>query len=233
MTEALFLTRAKMKPLSSIGPLLGPSLRDGALTSGHRLLWTLFSDDAERKRDFLWRDTGGGGYIMLSRRKPMDHHNIFDLDEPRPFAPNLDPGQRLGFLLRANATVTRKLKDGPERQESTKLRRKHDDVVMAALSAIPAGPARAEARAEVEERAAIDWLKGQGGRAGFSILGLSGLSYETATIPHGKAKIKLGILDLEGTMIVEHPNTFLAAIAQGFGRSKAFGCGLMLIRRDV
>ncbi|SFU39441.1 CRISPR system Cascade subunit CasE [Methylobacterium sp. 174MFSha1.1] len=37
--------------------------------------------------------------------------------------------------------------------------------------------------------------------------------------------------DLEGEIVVEDPAKFLAALARGFGRAKAFGCGLMLIRR--
>jgi CRISPR system Cascade subunit CasE len=30
---------------------------------------------------------------------------------------------------------------------------------------------------------------------------------------------------------VKEPDRFLAKLAQGFGRARAFGCGLMLIRR--
>lgn len=42
---------------------------------------------------------------------------------------------------------------------------------------------------------------------------------------------QFGILDLRGSLTVTEPATFLAALARGFGRAKAFGCGLMLIRR--
>ena len=40
-----------------------------------------------------------------------------------------------------------------------------------------------------------------------------------------------GVLDISGVLIVEDPVRFLAAQAAGFGRARAFGCGLMLIRR--
>jgi len=30
-----------------------------ALDAHHRLLWSLFSDDPDRRRDFLWREEGG------------------------------------------------------------------------------------------------------------------------------------------------------------------------------
>jgi CRISPR system Cascade subunit CasE len=39
------------------------------------------------------------------------------------------------------------------------------------------------------------------------------------------------VLDFEGVLEVTDPVRFLAALANGFGRARAFGCGLMLIRR--
>ena len=38
-------------------------------------------------------------------------------------------------------------------------------------------------------------------------------------------------LDFEGVLTVSDPDTLLPAIARGFGAAKAYGCGLMLIRR--
>ena len=38
-------------------------------------------------------------------------------------------------------------------------------------------------------------------------------------------------LDFEGILTVRDPDSFLAAIARGFGAAKSYGCGLMLIRR--
>jgi CRISPR system Cascade subunit CasE len=32
---------------------------------------------------------------------------------------------------------------------------------------------------------------------------------------------------------VTEPQAFVAAVLRGFGKAKAFGCGLMLIRRQV
>ena len=40
-----------------------------------------------------------------------------------------------------------------------------------------------------------------------------------------------GILDLTGEIAVTDPDTFLPALGAGFGRAKAWGCGLMLIQR--
>lgn len=230
MTDSFFLTKATLRESSSARNLLALSRRNGAPASGHQLLWTLFSDSAERQRDFLWRDTGGGGFLVLSRRPPEDRHNLFDLDMPRPFSPSLSEGQRLGFLLRANATVEARPGGRAAHGEAGWSRGKRSDVVMAAIKAIPPGPERATARAHAEKQAALAWLEAQGARHGFHVEGLSGLSYETVRIPHGKAPIRLGVLDLEGTLTVREPDLFLPALMHGFGRAKAYGCGLMLIR---
>jgi CRISPR system Cascade subunit CasE len=47
----------------------------------------------------------------------------------------------------------------------------------------------------------------------------------------GATPARVGILDLEGTLTVNEPDRFLERLAAGFGRAKAFGCGLMLIMR--
>ena len=40
-----------------------------------------------------------------------------------------------------------------------------------------------------------------------------------------------GVMDFSGMLEVKDPARFLTQLAQGFGRARAFGCGLMLIRR--
>ncbi|MEQ1713035.1 MAG: type I-E CRISPR-associated protein Cas6/Cse3/CasE, partial [Hyphomicrobium sp.] len=39
------------------------------------------------------------------------------------------------------------------------------------------------------------------------------------------------VIDMEGRIEITDPVSFLAKLAQGFGSAKAFGNGLMLIRR--
>ena len=38
-------------------------------------------------------------------------------------------------------------------------------------------------------------------------------------------------LDFDGILTVNDPAAFLLALSRGFGAAKAYGCGLMLIRR--
>lgn len=43
--------------------------------------------------------------------------------------------------------------------------------------------------------------------------------------------ISLSTLDFEGELSVTDPGIFLSALFKGIGPAKAFGCGLMLVRR--
>jgi CRISPR system Cascade subunit CasE len=119
--------------------------------------------------------------------------------------------------LRANATV---------RHRGSSSRR---DVVMDAIHALPPGVERAVARREQETPAARAWLDRQGNAHGFAVNQMVSLGYETLRIAHGEAPIQLGVVDLEGLLTVTDPQAFFSALGRGFGRARAFGCGLMLI----
>lgn len=223
----MFLTRARLRRdrgLAPLAALLLPESGDARADVGHRLVWTLFGDTADRRRDFLWREQGPGVFLLLSARPPEGGADLFDLDPPKPFAPMLAVGDRLAFLLRANAVVARG--GGPG------LRGKRRDVVTDALAKVPASK-RAERRREVLTEAGADWLARQGAAAGFRPLGASTVEGdEWRRIPRpGSKSITFNVLDFAGRLEVTDPDRFLPALVRGFGRAKAFGCGLMLIRR--
>jgi CRISPR system Cascade subunit CasE len=81
------------------------------------------------------------------------------------------------------------------------------------------------------------WLKRQGGKAGFTVEAAVVLGYRQLRLRRDGASgrrgndLRFSTVDLEGALTVTEPSVFLAAIRQGFGKAKAFGCGLMLIRR--
>jgi len=158
---------------------------------------------------------------VLSVRQPGES-GLFEPAEVSAFAPDLAPGDRLAFVLRANATRTVTDAGG---------RKRHRDVVMEALHPVPK-PARAEARMEVAQSAGAEWLAGQGARAGFAVLRADVSAYRVVEPPgQGRRRPRFGVLDLEGLIEVTDPAVFMRKLLQGFGRAKAFGCGLMLIRR--
>jgi CRISPR system Cascade subunit CasE len=217
---ALFLTRAVISRSASaraLIALLNPALGEHRAAAHHRLLWTLFADAHDRRRDFLWREDDEGRFLILSARPPVDTHQLFELGPSKLFDPALALGSRLRFALRANATVRHR---GCTR---------HRDIVMDAIHVLPAGPERAAARRERATPAARAWLDRQAASRGFAVDRLACLSYETVRIARNGPPIQLGIVDLEGQLTVDDPDAFRTALGRGFGRARAFGCGLMLI----
>ena len=126
-----YLTRAQLRrdaPVSALLPILMP---DGsAKATGHHLVWSLYADSEERRRDFLYRQAGDGSFYVLSARPPSDNL-LFDIAS-RPFEPMLKAGDRLSFQLRANPVVRRKRDNG----KTTKV-----DAIMHALRSVPASHA--------------------------------------------------------------------------------------------
>ncbi|WP_374449840.1 type I-E CRISPR-associated protein Cas6/Cse3/CasE [Stella sp.] len=238
MTEGgpMFLSRITLRTdpsAAALAPLIAPQLAGDRTAAAHHLLWSLFADQPDRRRDFLWRDEdagqgwGGCRFYTLSRRPPVDRHALFRL-ESREFAPVLAAGDRLRFRLRANPAVAR---SQPDRQRS----RRVDPLAEALRGLSPAE--RAERRGEITVAVGRSWLDGQGRRAGFRLaeaaeapLAVDGDDWRSVPRP-GHPPIRFSVLEFDGTLVVEDPAVFLARLAEGFGRERTFGCGLMLIRR--
>jgi CRISPR system Cascade subunit CasE len=227
--SGLFLSRITMRPDPSVATL-APILFDAAgrhrSEASRRLVWTLFADSEDRKRDFLWREDDAGRFYVLSSRPPQDRHHLFTVDT-KAFEPALSSGDKLIFSLRANATIARPRGDAQRAG-------KRDDVVMAALNAIPK-EARAERRKDVVRQEGLLWLRRQGAAAGFDFdeEGVVVDGYEPLTMRGGgENALRLSVLEFDGILTVREPNGFLAKLALGFGRGKAFGLGLMLLRRS-
>lgn len=214
------LTLSKEPKAAALDALLNPEDPARRMDAHHRLLWAAFTDGPDRTRDFLWREEGAGHFLTLSARPP-EPSDLFAPPEIRDFAPVLADGDRLAFALRANATRDRK---GQGRV----------DVVMDALHAVPQAE-RASRRMEIAQTEARAWLDRQGAKAGFRLLGVEVGDYSVAALPSHRGprrgQPQFGILDMTGLLELTNPATFLPALTQGFGRAKAFGCGLMLIRR--
>lgn len=226
--RTLFLCRARLRrdaDVAALAPLLLPADAPARMAASHRLVWSLFADGPERRRDFLWREERPGHFLALSARPPNDAHRLFDVDF-KPFEPLLAPGDRLGFTLRANPVIARPVAKGE--------RGRRHDVVMDALYHDATGSERAVLRPGAIVQTGRAWLARQGTAHGFSPadgVGVDGYETVRITRERGDSPIRFGVLDLSGVLTVHDPDRFLAAVAQGFGRSRAFGCGLMLIRR--
>lgn len=241
MTYPLFLTRARMKSMSGIdrlGPILFPEGADERSGVTHQLVWSLFPKTL-KDRPFLYRETAPGEargraaraeILILSKIEPDSRHELLDV-ETKSFEPNLAAGDNLGFSLRANPAVNRRDANGCNRRH---------DVVMDALHATPQG-ARAELRRTKIEEAGRGWLEEQGRRSGFAVAdaqdglridGYDQIRIERAGAGRGREQaMRHSRLDFQGVLRVTEPALFLSKLAEGFGRARAFGHGLMLIRR--
>ena len=236
-----YLTRAALDldaPEHALRPLLDPVDPDAAFDAHHRLIWTLFPD-RNGNRDFLWRVDDRGRFLILSARKPQ-FSRLFRPLETKPFAPALVAGDRLSFMLRVNATRDRRSGPGESvapgtRRMPTKDRRV--DIVMHAMSEqgadASAGPdGRASRRLEIAREAAGVWLAAQGERRGFAVENLEVEDYLVRRLKRRRGnEARFGILDLVGRLSVIDPASFTRALLTGFGRARAYGCGLMLVRR--
>ena len=220
---SLWFSQLELARSSSVQALAGVLLpEDGGQrrAAHHNLMWSVFSDGPDRDRDFLWREEGEGRFLTLSSRPPQKS-DLFGLSRSQEFAPNLSVGDRLAFKLRANATRTKR--DG-----------KRVDVVMDALFGLPKED-RAARRMELATQEGKAWLARQGGQAGFNVINALAEDYRTETLPRHRGPKKdqpqFGILDLSGVIEITNPAAFLAQLPVGFGRAKAFGCGMMLVKR--
>ncbi len=228
----LYFSRLNLKrtaPTAALMPLLDPPEAGQAADAHHRLMWSVFSDGAARERDFLWRYDSRGRFLSLSARMPTPN-DLFEPHETKLFEPRLRPGDRLQFKLRANATKDRAAASrGPKRQRKDR----RVDIVMDRLYGEElAGDSRSELRERIAGDAAGEWLTRQGVSRGFRPHFTAVENYSTINLGRRRRQgATLGILDLVGSIEVTSPNVFVPALARGFGRAKAWGCGLMLVRR--
>lgn len=231
--SAPYLSRIRLRPDASVAALAGLLMggdADEHVGRTHRLLWSLFADSPDRRRDFLWRDDGGAGwhrrtFLTLSARPPEDRIRLFEV-ETKLFEPALTEGQRLRFRLRASPSVS---VPAPGAKRGAR-----KDPVALALKDLPEAE-RPRRRYEVMQQEGRRWLAKQGERAGFRLpegmlLRVDGEDHR-ALPRDGMPPIRFPVLDIEGVLEVTDPAAFLPALARGFGRAKAFGCGLMLLRR--
>ena len=232
MTLPLYLTRARLRRDASVRTLLPLLLGDGSnhgrpQQPGHHLMWSLFADASDRRRDFLWREMEWGTFLILSVRKPRDRHSLFDVDESKRFAPVLAAGDRLRFSLRANPVVRR-------RRDPSDLRSTKHDVVMDVLRARPSGE-RTEHRLSAIREQGFAWLQRQAKSAGFEVriddVEVDGYQQHRLGRRRPAPPMSFSTLDFDGLLAVRDPVALLSSIARGFGAAKAYGCGLMLIRR--
>lgn len=220
----------------------------------HQLLWQLFPSAASR--NFLFaRATGGAPvYYVVSGDRPRPSSSAWTV-ETREYWPQLSAGDQLSFRLRANPVAVQKVTRTPEQHQAWLENRKaqelpemsvekrfprriRHDVVMQAKYAIGWKNLPEEQRpplAELIHRAGLDWLAGRQERNGFLLhpesLQVDGYS-QHRFMKKERKPIVFSSLEFQGVLTVIEPADFIEkALFEGIGPAKAFGCGLLLVRR--
>ncbi len=220
--KAMYLSRLTLLDHPNIEALirhLGDAYRE------HQMLWRLFPEDPQAKRDFLYRRDMRRGrpcYFLLSWRPPVNTLGLWHIDPPKLFAPRLRAGQTLAFSLRANPVVRR----GRQRHDVVMERKRRMNWKTLPASERP--PLMTLAR-----DAGLEWLRRQGERHGFRFdpEAVRVDAYRQHHCRRGGRTIRFSTLDFTGLLTVTEPDAFVQALYQGIGPAKAFGCGLLLVKR--
>ncbi len=247
MNEQIWFTRLTLKREDmAIAPLLqelAPADSGMAMTTGHRLMWTVMLPETRALHDralpdraggaaFLWREAEPGRKFYLLGPRPTENSPFFRV-ETKLYAPDFRPGDRLVFDVRVNATVARK-GDADARGRSRRSDVAMDRMRAEEAAALAAGveiAGRAERRLKAAEGATAEWLRRVGARDGFALTALRLEAYRVENLPRRGRHADIGVSEVRGALEVTDPERFLARVLAGFGRAKAFGCGLMLLKR--
>lgn len=201
----------------------------GNLYYDHQMLWQLFPDDPDAKRDFLYRKEIKGSYpvyYIVSKRIPVSGESLFHI-ETKEYTPKIRKEQIYSFCLRVNPVIAKK-------EENCKNSKRHDIWMNAWREGMSRGFV-GEKLTEFITTQAKQWLVNRGERLGFSIsqndIILEGYTRHRFFDNKMKRAINIGVLDYCGTIQVTDEKIMLNTLFNGIGKSKAFGCGLLLIKR--
>lgn len=228
----------------------------GGAYEDHQWLWQRFYPAPPgTPRDFVFRRLDGGvaaRFYVVSARPPQNDVPGWQA-KPKEYMPKVDTGERLQFELRANPVVSRQGEPLLNPDGSPKLRTtgkhagggKHKvvrhDVVMDAKKRLLAERnllhwrdwhgADKPTLYDLARQACSQWLIDRCPEHGFA-LDEPSLNVEAYTRHCGKDQnLRFSSADFSGELTVLNAGKFGAALAQGIGHAKAFGCGLLLVRR--
>lgn len=214
----LHLTKAELSKDASVRALLPVLMPEkGERAVSHHLVWSLMSDGPDRTRDYLFREGDNGDLYVLSEREPAA--NPLWEHQTRKL-PEFSVGDSLRFTLRANPVVRRD-RDGKTVKS---------DIIMHALHGL-SREERRERRQAVALEVSREWLSTIGKHSGYELRALGLDCYQQVRVPRrSAAPVRFSTIDVSGVLTVTDVAAFKSRLQQGFGASRAWGCGLMLVR---
>jgi len=197
----------------------------------HQQLWKLFDDDPDAKRDFLFRREQTNGwprFFMVSGRKPEKMDSIWNI-ETKEYNPKIYSGEKLAFSIRVNPVVTRTDDDGKKHRHDVVMNMKKQT----GYQQLPEN--KRPPLIQLAEQAGVEWLEKRAEKHGFTFdagaVRIDAYTQNRAYKKRNKHPIRYSTLDFTGVLMVTDPGIFQTVLYQGIGPAKAFGCGLLLVRR--
>ena len=182
----------------------------------HRALWRLFPEDAEAKRDYLYRVEQScqqqSELLMQSCREPAER-NVpgIKLLASRDYLLNFQEGQCLRFLLLANPVKTIDDENGCLNTKGNIKKCRvpliHEEEWRAWLERKLAGGAQLETLI-AEKRFPLNFRKAKEKRVG-----------------------KIQPVSFQGVLSIQDPSVLCDLVIGGIGPAKAFGCGMLSLAR--
>lgn len=240
--EKYFLCKITPKPDLSFRQII--KIGDLDPYGQHQTIWKLFDlprQEKKEKADFMFRfETDKKNklplfYVLSCKQPPRDLEGIWDI-EFKEYNPDIREGDRLAFNVRVNPVITKK----PSEPDPNPKKRKRHDIVMEAKTRLKNEGIPKEDWPHINEiihSAGIEWLKVRAEKNGFIFSdGEDGKEirvegYQIHRFFRKGKETNFSSLDFTGTLSVINPNLFKKILFNGLGPAKAFGCGLMLVRR--
>lgn len=188
----------------------------------HQDVWRLFADSPNRKRDFIYRQDDNVVFAV-SERKPEDDSCSWII-ETKDYAPVVSEGEIFSFSLRVNPVV-RSRKSGKWQ--------KHDAIQHERKKRLEEGD-NAD-RFLVAQEVVVSWLQKREEQLGLNVASDSVL-IENYLFNQKMHKVNgkqgnISFVDVQGICTVTDVTAFQKTLFAGIGSAKAFGCGLLLVRR--
>ncbi len=204
----------------------------------HQLVWKAFPDTPEGDRPFLFsldhRSTHHSLLVQSTTAQSWDFLGDRGSVQTKSFDPSLiGAGTELRFFLRANPTVDRKgFKDGKKRRVAVGI---NPELAFRRMGRPEDAPSTPSAIAKWRREELIDWLKRKGEDGGFRIEEAEpGPIIERRIVRDVRQRarpITLHEVEFTGTLKVADQESFARTLGTGLGRGKAFGYGLLMVRR--
>jgi len=212
-------------------PLSGYGKADQDIYSLHQKIWAVVSQNKNQKRKFLCRVEYDAyqniKFIYVLAPNQIAAQGNMMVDVSPKFQPQLANRENLYFKLRANPIIKRK-ENGKAKEYS---------IVMDAKHQFKKNGQRYLERFSMDElihTVGIKWLVRKGKQHGFSVkqFDVKIDNYREYLVKAAeKDNFMLRTLDFEGKLNIVDAGQFKTALFNGIGSAKAFGCGLMLVRR--